>query len=150
MSSGTQVVVVEPKWCELCGTTFYRMHAELRKLSNGNVIDPNRYCPTCEHRLAESARNSISEVRQSYELVASRRREQDEEAGRDRMERECLRKEMFLSPSLALRVAARSRKRHQGSNPNQFYRCRTVIDPVKHPDRARPHWHLGGDSSRKF
>ena len=118
------------KNCLGCGGRYDRMPAELRRLNNGNTLDPNLYCPSCEVKIINQAMAIVTpptpEQLAHWNLV-------------------CLRKDAFVAPHEARRVAKRMRRNQKGQHyPVDVYRCRIAIDPVLYPERAVPHWHIGG------
>jgi hypothetical protein len=111
------------------------MWAASKKLKDGTLLDPNLYCPSCEVILVNEA--------------AIRGRVRHPSAvDIERWTQECLRKDAFAEAHQARRVAKQMRRRNRGAKfPVNVYRCRIAIDPVMFPDRASPHWHIGGSKT---
>lgn len=122
------------KNCVRCAGRFDRVPAARRKLKDGSTFDPNLHCPSCEVVIVnEAAQQRTVRPPSAVELA--------------RMNGECLRKEAFEQPHLARSVAKKMRRRHRGaSTPVAVYRCRVPIDPTAFPDRAKAHWHIGGQA----
>ena len=123
------------KTCLNCGGQFDRLPASPFRLKDRSRFDPNLYCPSCEAAI----------VKQVTQSVAHRPAHTPQEI--ERMENECVRKEAYLEPHHARRVLKRmKRARVYRDGGIDIYRCRVTIDPLLYPERAAPHWHIGGKS----
>lgn len=129
------------KNCVACGTEFLRVTAPLRTLKDNSVIDPNLLCTKCESEYAKESAERAPRMNALASHTPSELR---------LMERECLRKDAFFKIATVMGVAKKQRRVHRGDNPVSFYRCRVKIDSILHPERAKKHWHLGGDRHRKI
>jgi hypothetical protein len=155
-------LVVDPKFCGMCGRRFYSVQRPLHKFTDGTVVDINDCCPKCSNEVVSGKKHSVDAIRYDENGKVSEREHVDytEVSDVDRYRRECLRKVAIYSADLAHKVAERSRARHKGKNPCEAYKCRIGINPsafIQGSDeykealmRQRTHWHLGGDSRRKI
>ena len=122
--------------CLQCNGRFDRAVAPHTTLKDDTAFDPNLYCPSCEVQIVNQA---------AIRAAAPRK---PSAADIERWTVECLRKDAFNAPHEARRVAKRMRRNSRGAKyPVNVYRCRIAIDPVMFPERASPHWHIGGSKT---
>jgi hypothetical protein len=159
----TEYVVVQPKYCELCGRSYFRLPASERKLPDGRWFDPNNMCPSCEHAIMKNPPpKNVDAIRYDDQgKVTEREHSVYIDHGRDidKLHRECLRKEAFTDLRVAQQVAKAMRQRHRGKNPCETYKCKfpinvAIVEGTEYYDlavqRQTPHWHVGGDYKKKF
>ncbi len=110
-------------------------------MKDGSQLDLNEVCPSCEAEIVKTG-TVPEELRQIVPQAPERRTER---RASGQVETECLRKDVFVEEHLARKVAREMRRRHRGSAiPVRIYRCQVVVDPLLYPERAQPHWHIGG------